>query len=552
MNETEEPVDKQENEDDDRSTSSSSSSEDEEKIGEQVRVSFTLAKDCTDRTLEVTSQPIAVPASLSRSGLSAVLNHLLGRGETDESDEEATSSARPIPFEFVITSQSNKSNKLLRTGIEREARRRGVSLEEAIPVTYFPAMPTPELVHEDDQRLPDWISAMSYLSHCATHGVYSDQHIDGLLCTGGYDGSLHCFVTGGDTKQSQRTVGLRNVAERSVHGGAIKCMSTSRTSTDKQTDVWIATGAMDHTLALHQLTKNSVADDNDDNLSSAYNLSLYAMCKHGHAASVESVDITSNLLASGDWDGGLCIWKFGDPNLQPEQDEEEQQKQPSKKSKGTKSKGSSALSTTSPYISPQISMIAHASKVSGVSFGNHLKLSSSPSAPETIITSSWDHSLKVWNIDRQDCLMTLNGSRVVSCLDTSYHSPGIAATGHPDCTVRLWDVRSAVSSKLAFKDVAVAVADKTFRPSHNGWISDVRWSRESPYHLSSSSHDGTVKFWDIRSSIPLYTVRAFEKKKEKALCLSYGDDGLLFSGGTDCIVKQFRVRGEGASPETVA
>ncbi len=29
-----------------------------------------------------------------------------------------------------------------------------------------------------------------------------------------------------------------------------------------------------------------------------------------------------------------------------------------------------------------------------------------------VYTSSWDHSIKVWDVERQDCLQTLNGSKV--------------------------------------------------------------------------------------------------------------------------------------------
>jgi hypothetical protein len=43
--------------------------------------------------------------------------------------------------------------------------------------------------------------------------------------------------------------------------------------------------------------------------------------------------------------------------------------------------------------------------------------------------------------------------------------------------------------------------------------------------------------WDIRSSLPLNTVRAHEKG-EKGLCLAFGDN-VIYSGGSDCYVKKF-------------
>jgi hypothetical protein len=44
--------------------------------------------------------------------------------------------------------------------------------------------------------------------------------------------------------------------------------------------------------------------------------------------------------------------------------------------------------------------------------------------------------------------------------------------------------------------------------------------------------------WDIRSFLPLHTVKAVNKKGEKALCVAFGN-GVIYSGGSDCVVKQF-------------
>jgi ribosome biogenesis protein YTM1 len=74
--------------------------------------------------------------------------------------------------------------------------------------------------------------------------------------------------------------------------------------------------------------------------------------------------------------------------------------------------------------------------------------------------------------------------------------------------------------------------------SHKAWVSAVQWSPTDPYVLASSSHDGTVKVWDIRSSIPLHTAKA-HSKGSKALCLSFADDA-IYSGGSDCVVKRFK------------
>ena len=177
-----------------------------------------------------------------------------------------------------------------------------------------------------------------------------------------------------------------------------------------------------------------------------------------------------------------------------------------------------------------------------------------------VITGSWDHSIKVWDIEEQDCIVTLNGSRVISCLDTSYYTTNVVATGHPDCTIRLWDTRASINGNSTATNKEVGslqqvVSDNIFRPSHKAWVSAIQWSKYNPYHLASTSHDGTIKLWDIRSSLPLHTVKVFGKTKSdknnnnksgtrhKGMALAYGDitNGMIFGGGTDCLVHQYRL-----------
>jgi ribosome biogenesis protein YTM1 len=226
------------------------------------------------------------------------------------------------------------------------------------------------------------------------------------------------------------------------------------------------------------------------------------------------------LLVSGDGDGSIRLW---DINTADTAESKKKQKTPS----GAKAleKKLSALSTIES---------AHTQLISGVSWGNH------PSDNATnLITGSWDHSIKLWDVEKQDCVLTLNGSRVISCLDTSYHTEGVVATGHPDCTIRLWDVRVQTTSQV--------VSDTTFRPSHRAWVSSVKWNPSNAFELASTSYDGTVKLWDIRSSNPLHTARVFPKE-EKGLCLVWAPskDGEtqkqhLFAGGSDCIIKHLRL-----------
>lgn len=544
---------------------------------QQIRVSFVLAPEfASDETnLEVPSEAIAIPSHLKRKGLSAVINHLLGRRVDDDDDDEKSDQddesmndaddEGPIDFDFLV---GKNSRRLLRTSLDKEVRQNGLSLEEAITVTYFPSTPAPTSAPEKGPDLPDWISSLKTVSP-NNNNNNNNSH---FLVSACYDGSLHVMQPNIESTQ------LPKIASNTkAHQGPIKCLdavflnSNSNNTNNDSAALWAATGSMDNTVALHQLvTTTSSKDDTDVQ----YLLAPRATAMH--AASVASVNLWSQPIvqedddepclhmASGDWDGGVFVWRYhldSHSNSTGEDSTEDTTGSSKKRKTGNKETAASETSSTPSSIqqlTPIISIQAHSSKVSGISWGNYEKLQaqgSSSSLPDQLITASWDHSIKVWNVERQDCLLSLNSSRVVGCLDTSPHSSGICVTGHPDCTVRLWDVRAAAGSDASGS--SILVSDNVFRPSHKAWISQVQWSTTNPYQIYSCSHDGTVKVWDIRSPTQLSTVRILPASPtDKVLGLatlevpaesgvealgSGTNRGLLFAGGTNRIVEQYRL-----------
>ena len=197
------------------------------------------------------------------------MNHLLGRSvvkdgsqSDSDSDDDAEDDDKlpPLSFEFVV---AGTNNRLLRKGVEKEARQFGVSLEEAISITYFPASNAPEM-SDEEEKLPDWVSCLSY-----------NQSV---LCSGCYDGSIHLYK---DLYKDD----VKKLGFVAVSSGPIKCLKSMEID-DK---LFIASASLDHTLNLHTF------DDDNQNMSCAM-------------ASLDFSSAQSKLLASGDGNGSIVIW----------------------------------------------------------------------------------------------------------------------------------------------------------------------------------------------------------------------------------------------------
>jgi ribosome biogenesis protein YTM1 len=229
------------------------------------------------------------------------------------------------------------------------------------------------------------------------------------------------------------------------HSGPVTCISTMQVSQMNSEATLIASGSMDQTLYTHLYTPSNSK------------IQSLASFTGGHFASISSVawanttNTDGTWLASGDFDGGLCLWKA--PISLSDNASEKVIQNPKKMKRENKSLDPTTIKIQEQNISPIISFKAHTHNLSGIVWSHD-----STDSARLLITSSWDHSIKSWDMEKQNNITTLNGSKVVTCLGRCMNSD-VVATGHPDCSVRLWDMRSAHSQRAAGH-----VSDSTLLP----------------------------------------------------------------------------------------
>ena len=202
------------------------------------------------------------------------------------------------------------------------------------------------------------------------------------------------------------------------------------------------------------------------------------------------------------------------------------------------------------------------------------------------MSGSWDHSVRVWDVETGINTQTLNHNKAVYALAAAPGSSGApVAFGGAERALRVWDPRARGGEVLAVTPLA----------SHTDWIVAVAWHptsgvcvcareggslpscleggagmrqqrqccRRSPrprpplarpplqppppphpdtraaHHLATASHDKTAKLWDLRAPIPLHTLAGHT---DKVLCAGWvGAGAALATGGADSQLRTWAV-----------
>jgi ribosome biogenesis protein YTM1 len=318
-----------------------------------------------------------------------VLPAKLGRAGLSEVVNHLLGGSGNQPFDFSI------KGKLIRVPLFKFCQLHSISSEDIVVIDYFPAIGFES--SSITQELPSWIGSID-----------AKEEFGFAAC---YDGTLKLFNS--SDLSIQADIQAHNEPIRAVHTwkeGQNFCVATS--SKDSTVKIW----SCDIKSKKFILTADLA----------------------GHANSVEALTVFRNpsvaenhLLVSGDWSGNLFVWK------NPSDNDNESISQAYKKRKG------SAETERISVAKPLFTIKGHSQPVTCL----QQELNSGH-----IYSSSWDHSWKLWDLERQDPLSSTNTSKVVTALDTNDAHHSSVATSHPDGKIRIWDTRenNLFSSSLIF------------------------------------------------------------------------------------------------------
>jgi ribosome biogenesis protein len=322
----------------------------------------------------------------------------------------------PVPFDFMI------SNTLIRTNLKKFLTQNRISGEEIIEIEYMPVTSFTE--ESQSSECPAWVGALKSFSN-------------NTLVAGCYNGQLRCV--------NSATLAEMNTVQ--AHELPIRALTAWKNGNNQ----FLATASKDNTAKCWLMSPegrfNCVAS-----LESA-------------VSSVETVTVMGNsFVITGDWGGNLFgydLSKIDVSHLETAAatavavaaaQSEKSQKKRKKNAEAPPAVEVEQVLVASP-VTHLLTIHAHSQALSGLEY---CPLS------DRLFTASWDHSVKLWDMERQECVHTIVGAKVATSLNLN-SKLHLIATSHSDGRVRLWDSRS--------REGTVSLATISRSPPH--WVSQV-------------------------------------------------------------------------------
>lgn len=362
-------------------------------------------------------------------------------------------SEKPIPFEFLI------NGSFLRTSIDEYLTANGISAETTLTVEYVRALIPPLYLASFEHD--DWVSSVDVLSSASAAGNWAGHAatpVNGQerILSGSYDGLLRVW------SMSSETLATSPSAVNGGHTASVKAAKfLSRTT--------IVSSGLDRTVRIWKYSEAA------DRLSAslARQIELY-----GHKASVDSIAVhqPSNRILSASADHTVGVWSSKKSDAPPAPTS----LLPSATSSRTSKRRKVTTSTTTPQRGPLALLQSHTAPVSSTIFA--------PNNPTVAHSTSWDHTLRTWDLPTSSLVDTRTTSHALLAL-TALPDLRLLAAGTSARHITLVDPRAS----------ATTVSAMTLRGHSNAVVSLAR-DPGSSYGLVSGSHDGTCRIWDVRAS----------------------------------------------------
>jgi len=387
---------------------------------------------------------------------------------------------KPVPFDFLV------DGEFLRANVLQYIEAHKLSSEKVLRLEYVLALSEPEQSTVDET--PEWISSVVALQALPSQWFASAS----------YDGIVRVYQ-GAESRLSVRLadVGLAGVAALSVDGGRGSNL--------------VAAG-QDGLLRCCALRT-------DGKTAAVGPTTILRGMERPQALEAAAISEDGTLLAAAGWDQDVWIWN-SEPDLFAA---------PEAAGSGSKRKAVSS----SEGKAPKFCLKGHTQVVTCLHFGEKARF------PYTLLSSSWDCSVRVWDIAAASCVCNWAVARAVTSFSLNPCMPPQLATSHEDGHVSLWDVRAAphlgVTGALSL-DASSGLPLAAAQSPHKRLASQVVWCPEDAHRIASVGHDGRLCILDPRSpKMPLQTVQVGTAGPvpTKVLCAAWLSRDELAVGGSD-------------------
>lgn len=237
----------------------------------------------------------------------------------------------------------------------------------------------------------------------------------------------------------------------------------------------------------------------------------------GHTRSVNCIDTSDDLVATGSFDKTLRLWSTGTQEQSSELVENDPDAgDTQKKSKKQKTSEKPVMKTSRTAI---MTLTGHQESVTGV------KWLGRSNEYNSLATCSMDRTICIWDVEVGECKRKVLSSKPLLGIDFCQER-NLIISASCDRHVRVWDARAP--------DNATA---KSAYTSHNAWVSSVAFGQPSTNNFISGGYDNLVKLWDLRSTKScLYDLIGHHGK---VLEVNWANPAYVLSGSADSTLKVY-------------